>query len=326
MEAIDNKISLKIEGFLDKDIKELVKLINKIKEKLKIKPDKIKENVLGQYTSKKNLKYLIQMKSENQKNNNDYPNLRLTNAAQMNDPLEGKELLNLILPQDKKFNYSENEDYILSNNYISSATSNCDSLPMWKQYGEDGEGVCLVYNTEKYLKPLLDEKSRPTNINLYRMAYIGTTLDEGIEYASLNGEENEKIDICSYIKEIKEIVYRLKNKTKNIERNYFLLRTVLNYLKTISILFKNKNYKYENEFRFLWQAKDEKDREQIFCQIVNEDIYKLYVPTVDSNYNKIPLSYAKVILGPKVLSDYVAPYIKCSNPKIEVKKSSISYR
>lgn len=112
----DDETKSCIGQIISRDVRQIINDVQAIKDRLLVDTRKVRSNTLGQYTSVRNLKFLI--------NANDMPCLRLTNANQMNDPLEGK-----ILQHFLKLHYV-NDDYIKSNEYISSATATIDSLPM----------------------------------------------------------------------------------------------------------------------------------------------------------------------------------------------------
>ena len=135
---IDNELFLKEINTILGINKKLLKCINDIKKHLEIKIDY--DNLkLGHYTSMSTIKYLI---SEEKKY------LRLTNSRQLNDPMEGKTLFEYL------FHEEMSQEFVQSNIYISSATTELDSLPMWKQYTKDVDGVSLEYSNS-YLKKIL---------------------------------------------------------------------------------------------------------------------------------------------------------------------------
>ena len=72
----------------------------------------------------------------------------------MNDPSEGKILLEYLNTMDSSFSslFYRNE-FEVSSVYLSSFTTAIDNLPMWSQYGNNGKGCCIVFNKNYFDKP-----------------------------------------------------------------------------------------------------------------------------------------------------------------------------
>ncbi len=93
---------------------------------------KLKENEFyGHYTTIDTLVNFL-FKPETEENKNCPTYLRLSNANQLNDPMEGKALL-AILGLDAHME----QYYKPTNVFLSSLTVVKDSLPMWKEYAEE---------------------------------------------------------------------------------------------------------------------------------------------------------------------------------------------
>jgi len=114
---------------------------------------------LGHYTSLSTALKLI---------NKNGSHLRLTNGRQMNDPLEGKTLLEYIFGDN-------HSDWKPTKRFIASLTTVQDSLPMWNNYAEGSTGAMLIYD-----KTYLMDISELNYVGIYKVAYI-----------SLNSENNE---------------------------------------------------------------------------------------------------------------------------------------
>lgn len=285
---------------------DVINKVNEIKSILSIDEKDSKNNIikLGQYTSLSTLPKVIRKENTT---------LRLTNVRQLNDPLEG-----LVLPDylNKK---EDKNTYNTSDIFISSATSNTDDLPMWKQYADDCKGVYLIYDKE-FINKLLDNKN---NIHIYRIAYVDKNNDKVI-VSKLNDEEDlsEKED---KIKELLSDIKKLLDCTEDI--GYEVSKR---YVDSIGYLFKKISYSYENEFRIIvdMYGKEAADRD-ISCEPNGKyPVPFIYYYARDEEDNKIPLEYQSVVLGPKCMDrDYIEPYlIYCKGDNIEISKSEIANR
>lgn len=270
---------------------EFYKNIKVIKDKLKVDLNDLKEKSidLGHYTSLDTLYKLITPQSENSY-------LRLTNARQMNDPLEGKIIL----------------DYITNNNqniwkpttkYIASLTSNKDSLPMWNHYAKDAKGVMLIYS-EDYLQKI----SKIQCIDIYKVAYVDQ------QNGKLEVKTSQDID-TNTARELEKAIDKLK--TLNDEDKY------INLIQEIDFLFKKSDYSYENEYRIIANTENDENFD-LEAKIEQNSMYNF--PFV-YQYLKRTLKYSKLILGPKSINiDFIAPYIKHCDSDIEITRSEINFR
>lgn len=305
-EEDDDDLKACLGQVINKDIRKIISDVDEIRGYLKVNKNKIPKDSLAQYTSVDTLKYLINRDDIHK------PCLRLTNSNQMNDPLEGKALRKFLAYSSKP-----KADYIKSNEYVSSASATIDSLPMWKQYGNDAKGLCLVYDND-YLNELLD--SNKTDVKIFRVVYFNE--NSRISVSKFENESSEKIDNIS-----KKILSKLKDiriTLNSIEKESYR-KIALTEISTIFYLFKSLDYAYENEFRILMKI-DANKEDQVQVDIEN-DQYLLHTYTVDKRNEPITIRYSKVILGPKAIDiDYIAPYIKLCQPNIKVVKSGIHYR
>lgn len=258
------------------------------------------------YTSLSTLKFLL-YKPDNEKNdsnksdeNKNYPKLRLSNARQMNDPNEGYTLFKLIgieknnLP---KTDYDTSPFFFASMTQTGSETNLDDSLPMWKQYGDDAKGINLTYHSE-YIKSLIEE-----GIEIYKVCY--------------NPAKDSFLD--EEINSIKSAFNEIKNYGKDKEKEAIFL-SALNLIDDIRYLFKDVDYSYENEYRIIKSYEGEED------VIFSSESSNSVIPGLYAYIDK-ELKYSKIKLGPKCDDiDFVAPYIKFVDRNIEVTQSQISYR
>ncbi|AGK70647.1 hypothetical protein I872_02695 [Streptococcus cristatus AS 1.3089] len=246
------------------------------------------------YTSLKTLKFLLYKSDENKS----YPKLRLSNARQMNDPNEGYTLFNLIGIEKKDLpitDYDSSPFFFASMTKIGKDQKLDDSLPMWKQYGDDAKGINLTYHSD-YIKSLIDE-----GIEIYEVCYK-------IEENSLEEE----------IKTIKSALDNIRTYEDSDRKKFFSM--ALKLIDVIRYLFKEADYSYEKEYRII-KSYEGKNKEIITSDSSNSVIPGLYV------YIDKQLKYSKIKLGPKCDDiDFVAPYIKHIDGEIEVTRSEISYR
>lgn len=306
---------------------------------LKVGSDELENLAIGHYTRLDTIKILI--KKKNNANNEDKgAYLRLTNGRQMNDPLEGKILLDYILDNNNLDKDLTLKKWDPTYWYISSATTETDSLPMWKQYGGNAEGGMLIYDSG-YLKSIIEKE----DVDIYRVCYIDVVENKikKIFSKSLEDDEikefkelKELVDNINHlknkIKELKENIESLKEKIKNEERNIENLKDTLmketeklelyiSMLSDIAFLFKKDDYSYENEYRIVVnRAYNEEEIEEQVNPNYNFPFLYTYLKDTE-------LKYSKLILGPKAIDiDYIAPYINYCDKKIKIERSSISYR
>lgn len=284
-----------LDSCIDKNLKCIIDNVNGIREKLRFDIDDY-DNFIH-YTSLKTLKNLVYRKDEK----NIYARLRLSNARQMNDPNEGYTFLDLIGIEKKELPVT---DYEISSFYFASMSQTGedknleDSLPMWKQYGDDAKGINLTYHSD-YIKDLIDDINN--GIGIYKVCYN----------ANEDSLEEEIAQIKSAFDEIK--------KENGAERQKYF-SSALNLIDDIRYLFKKADYSYENEYRII-KSYEGKESEIFTRDSSNSIIPGLYV------YIDKELKYSKIKLGPKCDDiDFVAPYIKYVDPNIEVTQSEISYR
>ena len=310
------------------------KFINKIRSKLTVDANKLKEiGSFGHYTKIDTLtNFLIKA---DWKNDNDSkvksPYLRLTNLKQLNNPMEGKVIYDYLGIDNTFF-----QQYQTSNVFISSLTTVSDSLPMWKEYADSSQGAFLEYDLS-YLEDIVAHKS----IEFVKVHYL-----------DLMSENKDETDIGKFLDNLKQIFKKLQELEAEKELIGFAEK-----LKKISYLFKVKDYEYEMEYRILINLDDtaiqniiNRDdnlssnenylkKEEIGLEIfdkVNYNDFRKYIvlsPKRNGRYdlfvyiNLLPLKYSKVILGPKVRDpDYIAPYLKLVDPDIEIESSKIPYR
>lgn len=352
---------------------------HKIMGKLILKKNKAK---LSHYTSMKVLPKLIKPKeknedsSDNTKTPENPARLRCYNAAYMNDPEEGKILYDYLRSNKEKekekqkckyerqkkwledniFSFTESEYGV----YVSSLTEEDDSLPMWQQYGEGGEGCCLAFSESFFIEEkgskrysieenIEFDKDTKQNIKYQVAGMYSIKAKEGSEkiYAyRISYIEKEKIEESKRKKgcipeldkkEIKPCVELIGNSlwsiaeyfTKGIDQEKgtdfsdSLKTLITSCLDEIRYLFKSSDYKYEQEVRLLKQVPYSDPSVQLDCE--RKGLPRTYI-----EYRK-DLEVDEVILGPKAPKrEEVAPYIEYCNQRngtsIKIRSSEIKYR
>ena len=278
-----------------KHIDTIQEAVENIKKELRIDLDQFNqfsaEDNLVHYTRLSTLDILVK------KNNGEYPKLRLSNARQLNDPTEGAVFLNEVgfdISKLLQLDY-ESTDIFLSSMSKSSVNNDLsDSLPMWKQYADNATGICLTYDRD-YLKSLIKNEDN-NKVEFYKVCY--TNQLKSNDYISKQIETIKK-----------ELEYIELDTSKS---------DILSKFDVVRYLFKESNYEYEQEYRFIKECKDE--------DIKIEKNGEMKVPELFSYIDK-ELKYSKIKLGPKCDDiDYIAPYIKFVDSNIEVTQSQIPYR
>lgn len=286
-----------------KHIETIEKAVENIKKKLRIDLDKFKqfsaEDDLVHYTSLSTLDILVK------KNNGEYPKLRLSNARQLNDPTEGAVFLNEVgfdIFKLLQLDYESTDIFLASMSKSSVDNDLSDSLPMWKQYADNATGICLTYDRD-YIQNLIKkennniEQENNSEVEFYKVCY--TNQLKSNDYISKQIETIKK-----------ELEYIELNESKS---------EILSIFDVVRYLFKESNYEYEQEYRFIKECKNNED-------IKIEKYGEMKVPKLFSYIYK-ELKYSKIKLGPKCEDiDYIAPYIKFVDSNIEVTQSQIPYR
>ena len=287
----------------------LLDYLVKIKDLLRVKEDKIKDLHLGHYTRLETLKHLLKKDEE--------VKIRLSHVAQMNDPLEGNTNI-----QDVTFS-----------KFILCLTSNLNSLPMWAQYGDQGQGLALEFNNEFLRHFTSDEFSQSVNGGMYEVCYIRTdgkriTVHNPLNQDYLVEVENEVNNLLAYFKDLDD-----KLKEENLPR----------IQQEIGYIFKKDDYSYEEEFRILIESNDEsniidvKHEEHqvlgykipgLFCYLdLQKDDKQNLLQDSDDKSEKTEQKFNKIIFGPKSIDkDYLFPYITYCDDRIDCEKSEIKFR
>ena len=298
-EEIQNELPLKdIDNLLASSIVTVLAILN-------IPPIESKQIPLAHYTSSTVCNKLFNILSNE---NNEIPQMRIGSSTYMNDPSEGKGLLELLnIPEWKLENKT---DCSTSNAFFTCFSSRVNDLNQFRLYGkEDGveaSGCCLVFNKKgNWLKepnisssfpgiidPLDGEQIDPPikneNLALYQVAYIAYKY----EYISaenfdiwLPDKNNLKFGIrlklvgtnknwqSFRIQELEKALHKL---IKYFENKTTIKDDEKTALECIRYLFKDFAFRDEEEFRLLKIVHI--DSEEIeYCEMTNS----IYLPYAD---------------------------------------------
>lgn len=300
----------------NQNFQEFQRLVNLIKQKLIFETNE--ETEICHYSRLKTLKYIIREKNQPQ------PRLRISNIAYLNDPSEGRVLLQLLNKylKSKVINnlfadeYSEDSklaEVPFSKVFIGSFSTAKNKLPMWTLYGDDSKGCCLVFDDYFFdkknelieIKPEGEEKNIPSQeITLYRVDYIDI-------------DDFDESDLfIEYIKRIANILDRLD---EIISKYEFVRKWVMTLLDEIRFLFKDCDYDYENEVRVIIHAENSEIQ-------VDDGENELGIPKLYVDLQR-KLNYKEIILGSKIdKPNVVAPFLLHSGMVKKVTKSGIHYQ
>jgi hypothetical protein len=260
--------------------------------------------------------------------------LRLYNFAYMNDPMEGKRLFDARSSLSTFFGTEGNSENPLSweehesSVYIGSFTLRGDDLDLWRAYGRDGEGCCIVTPFEAFDPELLNETESRHGGEIVMVS-------EGDKEAS-NPVPNTLYAIRYEDKDLKKTIGRLEGILRQLVQKRKLLTTdaeaeqldqiVRLVLSPILYLYKHEQYKSEKEARMLGDF----DISANFLTLDARNPSRVFVEASDFLFHH---NGSRIILGPKVLNgtaiELNLKYRLARNQFIEttkVERSRVSYR
>lgn len=319
---------------------ELYRLVQRVKYELAMKklPDQF-----GHYTRGSVLQTLLKQES-NISNGEQYEikgRTRLYNVRYMNDPEEGK-VLDKLWGLEKSYNLQK--EVSSSSWFLMSLTTAIDKLTMWSQYGDNAEGVCLLFKPDSFLevnsigdvewltqKDVLsnyynqevEEKVPSVNSKdyLYRICYLdeyalekGKLIIKPDKNKSLSDSEIESIQ--SLLKGIFSILLKLEKEEKSSE----FINDVNNLLEEIRYLFKSSAYSYEKELRILKYSELKPNNKKIMIHNI-DPAAKLYIE------RDMPVQLKSIIFGPKFKEpENVTPLVHLLDKEIICKRSSKKFK
>ena len=290
---------------------------------------------VGHYTKLNNLKFLFKSNKQQEKNK---ARLRLNNVAYMNDPTEGMVLIKILGEEvEELYGISDEKSRQVlrgkNNVFLTSFSSAIDtSLPMWVQYGQEGNGCCIVFNEnffdqqdkESLMPTEADENNKGIDMDnnkiinkeqeyycLYKMQYI--------KY----NEKTDTYDIDGASEKIKKQVDEIRKKVKALQNKSEIINNIMrNILDQVRFLFKDKNYEHEKELRLI---KFENNGKVKFTTDAEGFVVPHVYVEVDRELDKNTVE--EVVLGPRVQEPIeVANYLYYTDKVDKVTKSRIKYR
>lgn len=269
-----------IDELSDVGLKNIIEVVNAIKEALLVK-----EACVTHYTSLSVIKKLIL----------DGSKFRISEGHFMNDPTEGKELLDY-LGYNPKMAYNETNpsENFISKPFIGSFVSESknDDLNMWRFYGkengEEAKGCSITLCAKQFVSSInaslpfgegdyapYDYAPYKSDTHFYRVCYLK------------DGEVVAEKD-----RDLKVLMRELKNKVKAYMSGGDAIntRSLDKYINSIAFLFKNHMYQNENEVRLVVQGVEFEKRH-------DKD---LMPPRVYIELDTIKNIVKKITLGPKV--------------------------
>ena len=265
----------RVTGFLS-DFISFYEKVHEIKESHRVDSDEAKEGV-AHFTTFGAIENMLPVDGARKMNNH----LRLYNISYVNDPQEGKRLIDadlngMVNPLDSFFKNKKSDDGISEDDllhhvyvwegleisiYSSSFTLNVDRLDLWRAYGGDGDGYCIVTPIKAF-----DDRCGNALIQAAVQQHKNEPFmkdDESTPYVDGNSRE------CS----VPSALYEIKYETEDVEDTLNQLRPHLeqlllnkNQLDTgkcmfneivrvilsdILYLYKNDEYRTENEARMV---------------------------------------------------------------------------
>jgi hypothetical protein len=234
--------------------------------------------------------------------------LRLYNFAYMNDPTEGKRLLDKGLQSssllrdffpddgdaDNPLSWEEHESSV----YIGSFTLKGDELDLWRAYGRDGIGYCVVTPLEAFGQDSMNEAGP---LHGGEVVKVSAERGKSAEYlpTTLYAIRYEDDDVTSTLAALRSSLNKLKEKKKNLgEAGETLDRIVRLIVSQILYLYKNEQYKSEKEARLVGDF-------DISTNFLNLDARKPGRVFVESQDFLFRHQGSLIIIGPKVLDQTV---------------------
>ena len=279
-------------------------IIEEIKKLLRVD-----EDLITHYTSLSALANLI---LENSK-------FRITEGNFLNDPSEGSFFYKFL---EYKANIPFQKSFCSGNfapkPFIGSFVDNekDDDLSMWRSYGKEGDaeakGCAITLWAQKFIDAINDSLSKEndyiryeSDINFYRVAYLNDKT--GDIYIS-------DINKCEKLKEL--MIELKRNVTDYKIGNKITLEKKLN---SIAFLFKNSNFREENEVRMIVKG----------VGFTKKYMTNIIPPRVYIELDSIKTLVKQITFGPKVDSlegwTYAFHY-GCEDNPPEIKISDIPYR
>jgi TPR repeat protein len=298
--VITNKALLELHD----DLNELYQAVMKIKREHVVKPDEARDGV-AHFTTIEALESMLPGSRSSDRLTNC---LRLYNFAYMNDPTEGKRLLDRGIPQsallreffpeegdsDNPLSWEDHESSV----YIGSFTLKGDELDLWRAYGRDGTGYCIVTPLEAFDQESMNEVGPLHGGEVVKVSGEARTSAEYLP-TTLYAIRYEEDDVTRTLAALKGSLNKLKHKKQSLgDAGEVLDRIVRLIVSQILYLYKNEQYKSEKEARLIGDF-------DISTDFLNQDARKPARVFVDSQDFLFKHEGSLIIIGPKVLDQTI---------------------
>lgn len=246
--------------------------------------------------------------------------LRLYNVEYLNDPSEGCRLFQYMKQHPKCGNVfntlfetldKESAISVLHEDlsvYVCSFTLRSDRLDLWRAYGRDGEGVCIVTpvlafegNTEFHaLAEHLKEAHRPAGMHETALGSAGKqagkdTAQRQTAPRVLYRVKYEDDEIRETLEELLAPLEKITNQLLALDEQMrsALRKCVIALMIDILFLYKNQEYKNEEEARLIFAAQIDHP----MLELDDRSPGKLFVRTADFLFE---WEDSRIIIGPRV--------------------------
>jgi TPR repeat protein len=287
---------------LNSDLNELFDVVMEIKREHIVKEEDVNEGV-AHFTRFEALDNMLPEKPSPDKKTNC---LRLYNFAYMNDPQEGKRLLDDALPTssslreffpevtdaDNPISWEEHESSV----YIGSFTLRGDHLDMWRTYGSDGQGYCIVTPLEAF-----DQGAPDESVILHGGEVVKVSEGSTMEFrpTTLYAIRYADEDVKKTLNKLKRRLDKIIEKKRRLRGSTEVLnRTVRLIVSHILYLYKNEQYRVENEVRLIG---DFDIRAEYLNLDLREKPSRVFVESPDFLFS----DGSRIIIGPKVQNQTV---------------------
>ncbi|MDT7543411.1 MAG: uncharacterized protein QOE33_3315 [Acidobacteriota bacterium] len=241
---------------LNEDLNRLFDIVMEIKQGHLVKDEEVSKDVYH-FTNLKALESMLPAQPSGKQTNL----LRLYNFAYMNDPQEGKRLLDTSIEDAKLLRVFFNEENDAENPlswdehessvYIGSFTFRGDEFDMWRtNYGNDGQGYCIVTPLTAF-----EQGSQEPDI-MHGGEVVNVTEREfgaaGFLHPTLYNVRYKKKDVIDTLSKLNRGLNIITKRKKSMRDNTQALdRTVRLIVSHILYLYKNEIYESEMEARMI---------------------------------------------------------------------------
>jgi TPR repeat protein len=243
---------------LNEDLNRLFDDVMKIKRDHIVKKQNVKDGV-AHFTRFEALDSMLPAERLPERTTN---RLRLYNFAYMNDPQEGKRLLDKSISADSPLLpfFTEEEDVVNplrwedheSSVYIGSFTLKGEDLDIWRTaYGNDGQGYCILTPLESFDQGALDEPDTLHGGEIVNVSEAPLNASEFLP-TTLYRIRYSDAEVRLTLNELKDGLNRIRTRRSKLNGSTKALdRTVRLIVSHILYLYKNQQYHTEREARLI---------------------------------------------------------------------------